>query len=135
MGDEAGALPLRVAVASRGGVLVDECFGRAERFYVYEEAAGGFRLVEIRPGPAPCRGGRHEQGALAGLVALVADCPVVLAGRIGPEALRLLAANGTSGFAVHIGVEDALRRLARPAPAHEDKEKENHGRQSAIVRS
>ncbi|MDR1535702.1 MAG: dinitrogenase iron-molybdenum cofactor biosynthesis protein [Planctomycetota bacterium] len=108
-----GKPPGRVAVASRSGVLVDECFGRAAGYRIYEAAPDGYRLAEIRPGPAPCRGQAHDLPSLAAAVESVSDCEMVLAGRIGPEAVRLLAGRGVTGLAVRIGIDDALERLSR----------------------
>jgi nitrogen fixation protein NifB len=117
--------PARVAIASRDGGLIDECFGRAGFYLIYEADGSGYRLREQRPGPRPCRGSGpesapgsgqdHDHQALAAAVALLADCDLVLAGRIGPEALRLLDKNGIAGFAVHISIAEALRKLARRA--------------------
>ncbi|MCC8190194.1 MAG: hypothetical protein LIP77_06080 [Planctomycetes bacterium] len=104
--------PRRVAVASAGGRLVDACFGRAASYQIYEWSEDGYRLTATRPGPSPCRNGGHDHDALAAAIDTVADCQVVLAGRIGPEALRLLALRGVRGLSTRIGIQDALDRLA-----------------------
>ncbi|MDR1921887.1 MAG: dinitrogenase iron-molybdenum cofactor biosynthesis protein [Candidatus Adiutrix sp.] len=105
--------PRRVAVASKTGVLIDECFGRAENYRIYELADEGYRLAELRPGPAPCRDQSHDPQILGAAVALLADCDMVLAGRIGPEAIRQLSKQGVVGLAAHIGIQDALDHLAK----------------------
>jgi predicted Fe-Mo cluster-binding NifX family protein len=46
-------------------------------------------------------------------IELVADCDLVLAGRIGPRALRQLEERGVAGLAAHLEINEALRRLNR----------------------
>ncbi|MDR2392379.1 MAG: hypothetical protein LBE84_11965 [Planctomycetota bacterium] len=119
MGDAFGIPPARVAVASKTGERIDECFGRAAQYRIYgKRPGGGYRLAETRPGPAPCRDQWHDPENLARAVELLSDCGLVLAGRIGPEAMRRLAERGTAGLAVNgLGVGEALERLSRRAAA------------------
>ena len=105
-------VPFRVAIASNDGVHVNECFGRAWGYRIYEAGTEGFRLAEIRPGPTPCRDGSHDEEMLRAAVTLLADCQVVLAGRIGPGAFRLFADMGIDAFVERTSIEMALRRLA-----------------------
>jgi len=105
--------PFQVAIASNDGRTINECFGRARVFRVYAFNQEGFRLSEIRASPTPCQGGNHEDGVLAATVATLSDCQMVLAGRIGPEAVRLLREKGVEPFPLHAGIEGTLRRLLK----------------------
>ncbi|MDR1612059.1 MAG: hypothetical protein LBT97_04665 [Planctomycetota bacterium] len=113
MDDLIGKPPSRVAVASRSGARVDECFGRAENYYIYEAGPDGYRLKETRPGIVPCRSRRHDAAVMDEAVSRLSDCDLVLAGRIGPAAIRQLAEKGVRGLAVDIGIEEALARLGK----------------------
>lgn len=117
MADTTNTPPRRVAVASKTGSLVDECFGRAAEYRIYEWGENAYSPVGIRRGPAPCRNGDHDYNALAEAIDTVADCDVVLAGRIGPEAIRLLAERGVRPLTTRIAIDDALQRLATAAVA------------------
>jgi nitrogen fixation protein NifB len=79
----AGALRIRVAVATRGEGKVNEHFGHAREFQVYDVSAAGVRLVAVRRVPAYCAGGEGEEDALAAVVRTLGDCAAVLASRIG----------------------------------------------------
>jgi predicted Fe-Mo cluster-binding NifX family protein len=105
-----------VAVASDSGDTIDACFGRTGSFRIYRlaEDAGGCRyeFAETRPGPKPCRDKSHDEELLSRTAELLKDCGMVLAGRIGPGAVRALSDRGIVGLAVPLEIEDALKRLA-----------------------
>jgi predicted Fe-Mo cluster-binding NifX family protein len=113
MADFLRSPPSLVAIASKDGVLIDECFGRAGQYYIYEAGAEGYRFKETRPSPVPCQEQRHDAAMMARTAELLADCDLVLAGRIGPQALRQLEEKGILGLAVHMEIKGALERLRR----------------------
>ena len=119
MADPDNHRPALVAIASRTGERIDECFGRAASYRIYEaDAGGGYRLAEVRPGLSPCEDRRHDLGRLAETAELLSDCGLVLAGRIGPGAMRALAGLGVAALPVgDMEVEEALIRLSRQAAA------------------
>ncbi|MDR1085921.1 MAG: hypothetical protein LBP22_13975 [Deltaproteobacteria bacterium] len=109
--------PDRLAVASETGQNIDACFGKTEHFRIYELKSDGknpvYELLEIRPGPKPCRQQRHDQTVLEESAELLKDCSLVLAGRLGPGALKALADRGIIGLTVHWPIDEALERLAK----------------------
>jgi predicted Fe-Mo cluster-binding NifX family protein len=106
-----------VAVASDSGTAIDACFGKVEAFRIYRLEEGGdgprYEFEGTRPGPRPCRERSHDDGVLEASAELLKDCGMVLAGRIGPAAVKALADRGIMGLAAPLELEDALRRLAR----------------------
>jgi predicted Fe-Mo cluster-binding NifX family protein len=98
-------------------VVIDACFGRAQSFLIYalagKDGARSYELLETRPGPKPCRDRSHDQDILGRAAGLLSDCGMVLAGRIGPAAAKALADRGVMGLAVPLGIDEALRRLAK----------------------
>ena len=116
-----------VAVATAGGGLVNQHFGHAEEFQVYEAGAGFARLVGTRSvarycsGPADCppdpgSAGAVGQGAgghdVAAAVDLLADCAAVLCSRVGGGPRRALAARGVEAVEVYDLVERAVADVA-----------------------
>lgn len=87
----------RVAVATKDGIAVSEHFGHAKLFHVYDVEASGHRLVEKREVAHYCLGGSSDQGALAGILATVADCEAVLVAKIGDGPTEKLKARGIAG--------------------------------------
>ncbi len=96
---------LKIAVASNDGNSVDEHFGRARAFHIYEvEDDGTSRLVEqreIKPGAE----GAHGSDAA---VEQLSDVNAVLAAQIGPNAQGALTRRGIRSFALKGPVDRAL---------------------------
>jgi nitrogen fixation protein NifB len=76
-------LKARVAVATRGEGLVNEHFGHAKEFQVYDVSRDGLKLIGIRKVEMYCKGGDGEEDALAATLRALADCHGVLVARIG----------------------------------------------------
>ncbi|MDR2054703.1 MAG: radical SAM protein [Desulfovibrio sp.] len=114
--------PVRVAVASRSGVVVDQHFGFAEQFYIYESDGVSTRLVETRRSPGGgggcgrCGGRRadavSETGKIAGALETVADCRAVVAMRIGDSPAKQLARKGIAVFSTYESIDKAVRDAA-----------------------
>lgn len=88
---------LRVAVASRGGRLVNEHFGRTREFLIFEVTSGAIRLLEIRPVAGYCTGPQScgdEPQSLSSLISLLSDCHMVLCSRIGLDPVKALRQAG-----------------------------------------
>lgn len=83
----------KIAVATADGHRIDQHFGHAEAFRIYESDGHSVKLVALRRTPAYCHGSSDcgDEGAeLPKLVQLLADCAAILAVRIGHEPWRLL---------------------------------------------
>jgi nitrogen fixation protein NifB len=87
-------LSARVAVASRGRGLVDQHFGHAREFLVYEVSREGARLLGVRKVEGYCRGGDGEDDVLEGVLRALSDCRAVLVARVGTCPRGQLAAAG-----------------------------------------
>jgi nitrogen fixation protein NifB len=89
--------PVHMAVASSGGGLINQHFGHAKEFLVYEASAEGVRFLGHRRAAQYC-GGEVDCGeaedTLARTIAELADCEVVLCSRIGIEPWGQLEASG-----------------------------------------
>lgn len=109
--------PQRLAAATTDGELIDACFGKTEKFLIFElsdrpGATAGYEQTETRPGPGPCGDGEHDQALLERTADLLSDCGLVLAGKIGPGALKVLENREVIGLPVRLGLAEALKRLA-----------------------
>ncbi|MFY3742635.1 nitrogenase cofactor biosynthesis protein NifB [Anaeromyxobacter sp. Red801] len=88
------AVRARVAVATRGGGLVNEHFGHAQELLVYDVDRGGARLVGVRRVERTCRGGAGEEEVLEGALRAIGDCRAVLVARVGSCPRERLEAAG-----------------------------------------
>ncbi|AID34812.2 MULTISPECIES: nitrogenase cofactor biosynthesis protein NifB [Mesorhizobium] len=74
---------LLVAVATKGGGRVNEHFGHAKEFQVYEASSEGISFVGHRKVEQYCLGGWGEDGALDGIIAALEDIDIMLCAKIG----------------------------------------------------
>ena len=96
---------LRVAVATSDGKRVDLHFGNADSFAVYDVTAAGSELVATRA--IADHQTSEEEDRREVVCRMLADCPVLLVGKIGPAPQEKLAGRG-------IGASDLLRGAAIP---------------------
>ncbi len=94
-------LSARVGVATRGGGLVDQHFGHAREFLVYDVARDGPRLVGRRTADRYCSGGDGDDDALDVALRALADCDAVLVAKIGHCPRGQLAAAGIAPVTEH----------------------------------
>jgi nitrogenase cofactor biosynthesis protein NifB len=105
----------RFAVASKSGVLVDEHFGHAETFSIYEVKAGVPSLLERREVARYCTGHaecRSHEDTLEAIFKTIADCEAVLSLRIGEVPRRALMERGIKAVMTYDYVENAVREAA-----------------------
>jgi nitrogen fixation protein NifB len=76
-------LTARVAVATKGEGLVNQHFGHAREFQVYDVTRDGARLVGLRKAENYCKGGEGEEDALEGILRAIADCAAVFVAKVG----------------------------------------------------
>jgi nitrogen fixation protein NifX len=108
---------LHVAVASNDGLTVDEHFGRAKSFRIYEVCEdGSSRLLEERAITPHCScsdegaGQAHSSDAA---VEQLSDVDAVLVAQIGPGAQSSLTRKGIKSFALSGPVEKVLSSYGR----------------------
>lgn len=87
-------LSARVGVATKSGGLVDQHFGHAREFLVYDVNRGGARLVGRRTSDRTCSGGDGDDDALTVTLRALADCDAVLIAKVGHCPRQRLAAAG-----------------------------------------
>ena len=108
----------RVAVTSKSETLVDQHFGHAHRFLIYETNGLGANLMERREVPKYCSGNEYcESGEELKheTVKKLADCDAVVTMRIGSHARARLQTQGImaveSCTSISEGLETAVRDL------------------------
>ncbi len=72
-----------VAVATKGGGLVNQHFGHAKEFQIYEVDGNEVRFVSHRKIDQYCQGGYGEEATFEHIMKAIADCKAVLVSKIG----------------------------------------------------
>jgi predicted Fe-Mo cluster-binding NifX family protein len=116
--DEIKAAPKakKYAVATKSGMLVDQHFGQATEFYIYESDGNTLRFSEKRSVSKYCTGSDDclddKEGKIEAILAAVSDCDAVLALRIGNSPSKKLEAMGIRIVTTYDRIEDAVKKAA-----------------------
>lgn len=93
-----------VAVATLEGVLVNQHLGEAMRLQIWEQADGGFEMVEERPAPEPGIGPQRWEK----LSQILNDCRAVLVSALGESPRTVLEQNGITAVEMEGFVTEGL---------------------------
>jgi nitrogen fixation protein NifB len=105
--------PVLMAVATKGGGVINEHFGHAGEFLIYEASGSGVRFIGHRKTIPYCEGGDtcgDGESALDVTIRELAGCEVVLCSKVGYEPWGPLEAAGIQPNGEHAmeAIEDAV---------------------------
>lgn len=117
----------KIAVTSKYGKLVDQHFGHAEKFIIYQGDGQEFRILENRSASKYCAGMAEcdeEEARRDSILDALRDCDAVLTMRIGYHAKEKLDRRGIHCVefcdTVEAGLRYAVNQLAAKTPAIEE---------------
>lgn len=85
---------MRVAIASKDGISINEHFGHAKSFYVYNVTGEHCELMDQREVRHYCLGGTSDKTALPDIIETIKDCDAVFVAKIGDGPSEKLLARG-----------------------------------------
>jgi len=103
----------RIAVASSDGKVVNQHFGRASEFLIFEVEGDHYKFLEIIETEPFCNDGDHDDNMLSSAIQGLKGSRAVLASQIGNGALQALSTKGIDAFDVRNFIEDALNNLIK----------------------
>ena len=101
---------MKVAVVSSDGKVINQHFGKASRFLIFEVDCGEIRFIEVRE-TIPLFGSAdygHADEALNKTMSLIADCEAVFCSRIGIGVEKELKINGIKPIEAPYLIHEAL---------------------------
>ncbi len=102
----------RVAVASNDGKIINQHFGHAKQFLIFDiDDKGNFEFIELRENVPSCSGGKHSSGSMESTIELIKDVDIVLVSQIGPGASQSLISNGIQPYMMPTYIDEALEKL------------------------
>lgn len=105
-------MSFKVAVASSDGKYVNQHFGWAQQFLIFEiNDEGEYKFLEIRDNTPACDVEGHSEDAMTRSVKLISDCKALLASHIGPGAVNALASQGIDAYVAPTFIDTALKHL------------------------
>ncbi len=108
--------PVLMAVATKGGGIINQHFGHATEFLVYEASDNGVRFIGTRRADQYCVGAdtcNEDESTLGRVIAALAGCEVMLSARIGLppyEALEEAGIQPVSDYAME-PIEDSVAKV------------------------
>jgi len=102
----------RIAAASTDGKTINEHFGKAASFLIYDIGKESRTFVEKRSvTPLNCESD-HTEESLASNIEALKDCTAVVVVKIGGPVRRAFEINGISVFEKSDSIDNALSKLA-----------------------
>ena len=103
----------KIAVASSDGKVVNQHFGKATQFLVFEVEEDNFKFLKLLESSPFCNYGEHDENKLLSAVDALEGSRAVLVSQIGNGAAQALKTKGIEVFDVHDFIEDALKKLIK----------------------
>jgi len=91
-------LPLKLAVASKDGISINEHFGHAKVFHINSVSENQCLLLEQRQVEHYCHGNSGNQSAMAMILQTISDCHGAFVAKIGDGPAEKLAAIGVQAI-------------------------------------
>lgn len=102
----------KIAVASSDGIVVNQHFGRADTFYIYEIRERVIsETLEIRHVEPVCNGGDHNDEQLIENIRQFQDCKYLLVSRIGMRAASQAEQFNIIPMELPGIIEDSIKKL------------------------
>ena len=102
----------KVAVATGDGFTVNEHFGHAKFFRVYELGEEDYVFTEVRDAVAVCQQRLgHDTTRFDKIIELLSDCDAVLVQKIGEGAAAYLIERGVRVFEVSGSIDAVLKKF------------------------
>ena len=102
-----------IAVASSDGIVVNNHFGHAATFYVFEASDDRIELKGKREVTPVCHTGEHDEDRLNENANRFADCDFVLVSKIGDGARAVLESKGIACYEIPGIITDSIDKLIR----------------------
>jgi nitrogen fixation protein NifX len=103
----------RIAIASSDGQSVNQHFGQAENFLIYEVSEGNIEFIEDREVTAEPNNYDHSDVRIDHILNLISDCKIVFALRIGEQVVRKLNARDIKTFPVNFSLNHIFTTLLK----------------------
>ncbi|MEQ8197644.1 MAG: NifB/NifX family molybdenum-iron cluster-binding protein [Clostridiaceae bacterium] len=101
-------------MASSDGKVVNQHFGKATKFLIFEvNDEDETKYLELRNAAPFCNNGGHDDNRLLSAAESLADCRAVLVAQIGNGAVGALANKGIDAFDIHELIDTALEKLVK----------------------
>lgn len=102
---------MKIAVASKDSISINQHFGHAKKFWIYEVTDGVSELLEVREVEHYCLGNSSSESAMVMILQTINDCEAVLVAKIGDgptNKLKAIGVNAVDDYAYQAVSESLL---------------------------
>ncbi|MCR5797308.1 MAG: dinitrogenase iron-molybdenum cofactor biosynthesis protein [Eubacterium sp.] len=104
----------RVAVASSDGIVVNDHFGKAKGFYIYQVSEDErIIFLEKREMTPVCDQGNHDKRRLRENLEKLEDCRYLLVSRIGNGAAAMAESMGIESYEIPGMIQESIEKLIK----------------------
>jgi predicted Fe-Mo cluster-binding NifX family protein len=116
------SFPVKLAVASKDGISINEHFGHATQFRIYLADPDNCEMLETREVAHYYLGQHADQSAMSGILAAIADCHAVFVARIGDGPTAKVHAIGVRAVSEYpyAEIQESLLDYSRRVAAGEE---------------
>lgn len=101
----------RIAFASSDGKVINQHFGRTQKFLIVEIDEEVAKFLETRENDPSCQEFQHTEDAMARSISLISDCKAVYVAKIGHGAITRLDEAGIKSYETPYFIEDVIDKL------------------------
>lgn len=104
-------MKIKIAIASTDGKVVNEHFGRAEHFHIFEIQEDYYKYLETRITSACCNNQNHSNAAFDRIVEILKDCIAIVVAKIGDGASTYLESKGFIVFEAPYLIDSVIKKM------------------------
>lgn len=102
---------VKIAIATTDGKVINEHFGRAKMFYIFEVDEKQAKFLESRSVERCCENGEHQEDAFYKVAETLKDCKAIFVAKIGYGAVTYMESKGFKIFEAPFFIPDVLDRI------------------------
>ncbi|MEG3224850.1 MAG: dinitrogenase iron-molybdenum cofactor biosynthesis protein [Methanobacteriales archaeon Met13] len=107
-------MSFKVAVASSDGKFINQHFGMASQFLIFEiKDDGTYEFLELRENKPACSVDGHSDLSMGKSIELISDCEAVIASQIGPGAIDILISREINPYIAPTFIDEALKEISK----------------------
>lgn len=104
-------MTVKVAVASTDGKVVNEHFGRARNFHIFEVEGGGYKYLETRDVKPCCTQEGHTNQAFDKVIERIKDCAAIVVSKIGDGASFYMEEKGFTIIEAPYFIDAVIKKM------------------------
>ncbi len=106
---------MKVAIVSTDGKVINQHFGKASKFFIFEVDCGKIQFLEVRETIPLCGSADygHADEVLSRIISLISDCEALLCSRIGSKPQEELRKKGIRAVEAPYFIDEALKDISK----------------------